>query len=178
MNLDSTPEKPADPLAAEAAAAVRRREITATHEAGHAVMALLLGRNVQRVSVEPNRSRLGACELKKDSSRASKDPLEADALILLAGMIAESRMTGHFNTSAARSDLNAVQKLAEYRGGGEKQVDRLFRRWMDKADHCLDQPHARFAIQAIAAQLMIHSKISGRSALHHFNEAGIQAKKS
>ncbi len=37
---------------------------TAYHEAGHAVIALTLGRNVQRVSILPNQLRLGQCELK------------------------------------------------------------------------------------------------------------------
>ncbi len=40
-------------------------EVTAYHEAGHAVVALALDRPVHRVSVLPNRERLGQCEFGK-----------------------------------------------------------------------------------------------------------------
>ncbi len=150
---------------------------TAYHEAGHAVMALLMGRNVHRVSVKPKQSRLGECELRKDKTRQTKDPIEADALIMLAGMVAESRFTGKYNAAAAQTDLQAVQKLAEFRGGGERQIAKLFRRWMDKAEHLLDQPPQRFAIDAITQQLIEREKISGRNALHHFKEAKLKAEK-
>ena len=44
---------------------------TAYHEAGHAVMAMILGRAVQKVTIVPGQShlgaqRLGACHLQKD----------------------------------------------------------------------------------------------------------------
>ena len=58
---------------------------TAYHEAGHAVIALMLGRSVHEVSILPGGKRLGYCEMRK-GGRAPKDALEADLLILLAGM--------------------------------------------------------------------------------------------
>ena len=46
---------------------------TAYHEAGHAVVSLILGRPVHRVSVLPNRERLGQCEFRKGVTRPSED---------------------------------------------------------------------------------------------------------
>src|SRR5436305_14588889 len=51
-------------------------EATAYHEAGHAVAALVLGRPIQRVSIQPDREHLGQCELGKGVFRPSEDWLE------------------------------------------------------------------------------------------------------
>ena len=71
-----------------------RDQATAYHEAGHAVVALALGRAVQRVSILPDRERLGQCEFKKGLFRPSEDWLEREILIALGGIAAEARHTG------------------------------------------------------------------------------------
>jgi hypothetical protein len=87
-----------DPTVLKAAAddqsdpASLRLAATAYHEAGHAVMALSLGRLIQKVTILPGKSqfgevRLGACEIRKGRSKASKDLLEDEALILLAAWL-------------------------------------------------------------------------------------------
>ena len=77
---------------------------TAYHEAGHAVMALVFDRPVQKVSILPDQRRLGHCELRKGVSRASQDRLEADILILLAGVVAEAIHSGSHNWTGAAMD--------------------------------------------------------------------------
>jgi ATP-dependent Zn protease len=84
---------------------------TAYHEAGHATVALALGRDIQRVSILPNQHWLGRCELKKGARRGSKDPREDDALILLGGLAAEAKFTSRYAWGAAAHDLRAVQSL-------------------------------------------------------------------
>ena len=74
-----------------------RKELTAYHEAGHAVMALLMGRSVQKVSIIPSQNRLGAVTIQKGRSKQVQDKLEAEMLILLAGMAAEGRISGQYN---------------------------------------------------------------------------------
>ena len=74
-------------------------EVTAFHEAGHAVVALALDRPVQKVSVIPGQELLGKCEFKKGVFRPSVDWLENEILIALAGLAAEARLTGTYDLS-------------------------------------------------------------------------------
>ena len=147
---------------------------TAYHEAGHAVLALSLGRPVQRVSILPNHLRLGQCEIQKGTFRPSKDVLETEILILLGGPAAEARVTGSFCYQGAAQDLRGVRKLVQRRAVGEKQIERLERRMLDKADHILRQPAIWLATQRIAAELLHRTTISGRAARHLFDEAASQ----
>jgi len=72
---------------------------TAYHEAGHAVMAVSLGRPIEKVTIAPSRSpigamttglRLGTCKIQKGRTKPTKDWLEDEVMILYAGMVAES----------------------------------------------------------------------------------------
>jgi ATP-dependent Zn protease len=66
------------------------RVMTAYHEAGHAVVAITVGRAIQKVSIIPNKTRLGACEIKKGRFQPSNDWLEDEVLILFGGVAAEA----------------------------------------------------------------------------------------
>ena len=149
---------------------------TAYHEAGHAVMALALGRDVQRVSIQDNHLRLGHCEIKKGSSRPIKDAVETQLLILLGGLTAESRQMGDYDSGGASQDLRGVRSLAQLRAGGQRQVERLERRMLDKAEYILDQPGVWQAAQRIAEELLLHTTISGRAARQIFDQVVAQAK--
>ena len=48
-------------------------QATAYHEAGHAVVALILGRPVKRVSILPKHERLGTCEFGKSEVGPTED---------------------------------------------------------------------------------------------------------
>lgn len=143
---------------------------TAYHEAGHAVVALALGRPVQRVSIEPNQLRLGVCEIRKGTFRPSKDWLETEVLILLGGLAAEARRSGNYDWQAASQDLRSVRMLTKQRGGSPSQVEKLERRMLDKTEHLLDQPGCWSAVESIAAELLKTTVISGRAARHLFDE--------
>src|SRR4051794_35860936 len=128
-------------------------ESTAYHEAGHAVVALALGRPVNRVSVQPNRDRLGWCEFHKGVFRPSEDWLEREVLIALGGPAAEARHTGAYAWNSAAHDLRYVRSLTTQRAGGRK-VERLMRRMLAKAEHLLaDDGHWR-AVELIVADLL------------------------
>src|SRR5689334_22978050 len=109
---------------------------TAYHEAGHAVVALALGRPVRRVSVLPDRRFLGLCEFGKGVFRPSEDWLEREILIALGGLAAEARHTGDYAWDEADRDLQFVRELAVQRAG-ERQAERLERRMLSKAEHLL-----------------------------------------
>lgn len=149
---------------------------TAYHEAGHAVLALALGRPVSKVSVLPNHLRLGQCDIQKGSFRPSKDLLETEILILLGGPAAEARFTGRYCWEGASQDLRGVRALVQRRAAGQRQAERLERRMLDKAEHILDQPPVWLAVERIAAELLRCSTISGRAARHLFDEAAAKAK--
>ncbi|QDV70662.1 ATP-dependent zinc metalloprotease FtsH [Rosistilla carotiformis] len=166
-------EPAADPAARQAAI-----ELTATayHEAGHAVMAISLGRPIQKVTIAPGPLqtggyRLGVCELRKGRGRASQDVIEDEALILLAGMVAEARFTGRYCPRGAAADLRTVERVLEGRAKTQRQLERLQRRLLDKTEHLLsDEAHA-VAIERIAKELIEKTTISGRAVRHLFEQA-------
>lgn len=149
---------------------------TAYHEAGHAVLALALGRPVTKVSVLANHLRLGQCDIQKGSFRPSKDLLETQILILLGGPAAEARHTGRYCWEGAAQDLRGVRSLSQRRASGPRQVERLERRMLDKAEHILGQPAVWLAVERIAAELLRCATISGRAARHLFDEAVARAE--
>jgi ATP-dependent Zn protease len=150
---------------------------TAYHEAGHAVLAMALGRAVQRVSIEPNQLRLGMCELKKGKARGSEDAVETEILYLLGGLAAEARHTGEYCHEGAAQDLRMVRSLTRMRAASDKQIERLERRMLDKTEHLLNQRSNWLAVTLIAAELLRTPTISGRAARHFFEQAARQAEK-
>lgn len=149
---------------------------TAYHEAGHAVMALTLGRPIQKVTISPAQLqtggiRLGVCRIQKRRFNASKDCLEDDVLILFAGMVAESHFTAQYCRHGAAQDLRAAKRLLANRATNERQLERLESRLLDKAAHLLgDEGHAK-AIALIAQELLQKETISGRAVRHLFQQA-------
>ena len=143
-------------------------EATAYHEAGHAVVALALGRPVHQVSVLPGRERLGQCAFGKAVFRPSEDWLEREALIALGGIAAEARHTGAYAWDQASRDRQYFRRLAVQRAG-ERQAERLERRLLTKAEHLLDRQGHWRAVELIAAELLCRGEISGRAARHLFD---------
>ena len=150
----------------------------AYHEAGHAVVALAMGRPVHRVSVQPSGQWLGRCEFQKGTIRRAHDPIEAEILIMLGGLAAEARHSGEYAWDGAERDLWAVRSLTERRATGERQVERLERRMLDKVEHLLDRPGMWPAVEKIAEDLIKHTAISGRAARHIYDEAIAKAQAS
>lgn len=155
---------------------------TAYHEAGHAVMAISLGRQIQKATISPaqmtaNSKRLGAVKMQKGRSKSTSDALEDEVLILFAGMVAESQRTGKYCERGAASDLRAVGRILETRARTEKQFEKLYRRLLEKTEHILgDEVHGK-AIQWVAEALIEKQSISGRLVKHFLNQAQSQTRK-
>src|SRR5262245_31573474 len=145
-------------------------EATAYHEAGHAVAALVLDRPVVKVSIQPDRDKLGICAFGKAVFRPSEDWLEKEVLIALAGLAAEARHTGEYDRAAAGRDLLYARRLSLQRAGNERQAERLEKRLLSKAEHLLDRPGHWRAVERIAAELLEVREMSGRQARHLFEE--------
>ena len=142
---------------------------TAYHESGHAVVALILERPVHRVSVLPNRDRLGQCEFGKARFWPSEDWIEREILISLAGLAAEAKHTGTYGWEEADRDLRYVRKLVLSRTS-ERAAERYERRLLAKVEYLLgDEGHWR-AVELIAAELLKQGVISGRLARHLFEK--------
>ncbi|PHQ34025.1 cell division protein FtsH [Rhodopirellula bahusiensis] len=149
---------------------------TAYHEAGHAVMALAVGRSIQKVTIAPGKlqfggSRLGTCEIKKGRSKGSKDQLEDDVLVLLAGMVSESRFTGVYCPAGASQDLREVSARLCTRAASQRQHETLLKRMLSKTEHLLNDEANLDAIRAITKELLDKTTISGRAVKHHFEMA-------
>jgi len=144
--------------------------ITAYHEAGHAVVALCLGRPVHRVSVLPNRDRLGQCEFGKGRFKPTEDALERECLIALAGLAAEARHTGKYQLEGANQDLRYVRRLVLERKS-ERAAPRYEERLLSKVEAMLGDDETWRAVELIAAELLKHGVISGRAARHLFELA-------
>jgi ATP-dependent Zn protease len=142
-------------------------EATAYHEAGHAVVALALGRPIHRVSVLPDGQFLGLCQFGKGVFRPSEDWLEREILIALGGVAAEAIHTDNYAWDGAARDLLYVRGLAAQRAG-ERQAERLERRMLAKTEHLLAQKGHWRAVELIAAELLRRGVISGRAARHLF----------
>jgi hypothetical protein len=137
---------------------------TAYHEAGHAVMALALGRPVGDVSAVPDRDYLGTCELRKPPGRGPADWFEQEILIALAGLAAEAIHTGDYAWSAAERDFRYVRSLTLKRTGNERRAERLERRLLAKAEHLLAKGGHWRSVERIARELLRCGSISGRAA--------------
>lgn len=144
-------------------------EATAYHEAGHAVLALALGRQVHAVDILPNGERLGVCEFRKAAFRPSEDWIEREILIALGGIAAEARHTGVHAWEAAGRDWQYVRDLVVERAG-ERRAERLAHRLLSKAEHLLAKEGHWRAVEQIAAALLKNGMISGRAARHLFEQ--------
>ena len=143
--------------------------VTAYHEAGHAVIALCLDRPVHRVSVLPNRERLGQCEFGKGRFKPREDALEREILIALAGLAAEARHTGTYQMEEADRDLRYVRRLALERKSA-RAAPRYEERMLSKVEAMLADDATWRAVERIAAELLKHGVISGRAARHLFEQ--------
>ena len=157
------------------------RIATAYHESGHAVVAISLGRQIKKATV--NRAnlptggvRLGAVMFEKGRSKPTGDWLEDEVMILLAGMVAESRFTGRYCDQGASVDLRAVDRLLDSRVRTERQMDKLRQRLINKTEHLLNEPAHATAVEVVAKELLLKGEVSGRLVRHHLNQAIAQQK--
>jgi len=144
---------------------------TAYHEAGHAVAALSLGRSIEKVTIERNSLRLGSVQFGNRRKGRRQDAFETDAMILLAGIVSEARVTGRLNWAGAGQDMLNLHRMIAARVATETAADRLQRRLFDKTQHWLDHEDIWAAVEQIAQQLLQHRSISGRSARHLYEQA-------
>lgn len=92
------------------------REVVATHEAGHAVMALLLGQKVSRASIRSTTSGVGGAVFHEDtdSQFVTKKEMEDRVMVCYAGRIAEDIAFSSVTTGASNDIEQATATLYNY----------------------------------------------------------------
>lgn len=143
---------------------------TAYHEAGHAVVAVLLGKAVHRVSVVPKWTWAGKCEFGPGQHKRAESWIEREVLVSLAGLAAEARHTGSYDRVGAARDLLFVRQTLRHRTTS-RGWERLERRMLSKVEAMLADDVAWNAVTRIAEALLQHGTISGRMVQHLVAEA-------
>jgi hypothetical protein len=146
-------------------------EATAYHEAGHAVAALALGRPVDRVSIRPDRDKVGVCAFRKPVFRPSEDWVEREMLIALAGIAAEARHTGEYAWDGADRDYRYAYELALDCAGARRQAERLVKRVLSKVEHLLSREVNWRTVTRVVEELLRRREISGRAARSLFEQS-------
>ncbi len=171
----STAEKISPELVTETAIPVAKiasdPKRTAVHEAGHAVVAFVLGRAVEDVSIRPRGRFAGLCRFQKGKGKPTDDFVDREMQISLAGVAAEMRLLGRADAQGAQSDLWRAMDLATVRSGSKDRAERLVKRSLNKVLLLLDQPGRWPAVLVIMEELIAKETISGRAVRHIVLEA-------
>ncbi|MCW2282583.1 hypothetical protein M2323_000344 [Rhodoblastus acidophilus] len=164
------------------------RRVTAIHEAGHAVVGVVVGRRIEAVSILSKGSTAGATSMRRAGSCfLPMDDIEKEVTVLLAGRAAEMVVLGRASGSA-ESDIREATSLVAaahgsfglgddllYRGSREKATelitfDPAFRRLVSEhlgrlMDATLDIVRRdRAAVEAIADALVERGYVEGDDA--------------
>lgn len=146
-------------------------EITAWHEAGHAFVAVLLGGQIDSVSVDPDRddgpNRFGDTSIRWDTARFSRDQLcENAVLCALAGPVAEMIHCGDAFHPATVAEWSLDWQLAWRASSESVQPDRQMQYLEDLTIrlHRILSGDAHWAtIGAIVDHLLAYGSLEGET---------------
>ncbi len=151
-------------------------EVTAWHEAGHAMMAVLCGGEIERVTVEPpyddGPARFGDT-VTRWRGLSNRQLVEAEIRVSLAGPIAEMIYRGE---SAAlelvpewAADWNAAHEAAISICNKQPAARRLLQSVVDEINQLMDSANAWAAVSAIADDLLAHETLDHEQVAYHVN---------
>ena len=149
----------------------KRREAIAYHEAGHAVMSIVVRQAFRYVTIVSSEDSLGHVQhtdwgenFQPDiemNSRIQRQ-IENSVLTLLAGRVAEKRLTGRWNHVGASYDLHQAVKLAGYVWGDDTVLPSYMSFMHARAQSLVANERNWVAIQAVATALLVQPKIGSR----------------
>lgn len=140
---------------------------TAYHEAGHAVVAEVLGRRVKFVEIDSGGGLMRTQSLPKFDLRRSPRSLgerwerEREAIIYFAGLIAEEGLTGKRTLSGVGNDFDAVERILRHRHAREAEVT-AYGRWLYERSVSILQKNWA-AVERLAEALATVRKINGKT---------------
>jgi hypothetical protein len=156
----------------------RKIEMTAIHEAGHAVMCFVFRIGFNYVSIVPDEDWLGVVRHPKGVYGKNFDPdlslppvtidkIERHARVYFAGQIAEEMFFGKLSRSdrehSSHDNYRAVN-LASYVAGGGKVLQKYMDYLYASAEQWLSNPMHRYAIKVLADELLMQKKIGSKKA--------------
>jgi ATP-dependent Zn protease len=152
---------------------ISRKRKTAFHEAGHAVAAYLLRKKFRYVTIRPNEVFDGYVRHEKPRDpledglgelRNKRSSRERDILTSLAGGVATFIVTGKHERTGSYGDLQHALDLAEDICGSREECD-AYIHWLSiRCEGMLRSPANRFALEALAGELLRQEKVSYRRA--------------
>ena len=150
-------------------------EITAFHEAGHALMAILLGHPVQKISIGCAYQLDAYCQLDPMVSEKIRSHLETRikhmVLVAMSGIAAEVLTFGQFDVSGASDDLLKARGLASCMNRDERHIDSYLNRCETQALFQLSQYWDPLCM--IANCLLKYGEMDGREATRIVRTCGV-----
>jgi ATP-dependent Zn protease len=165
---------------------LKREEITAYHEAAHAIVCSLMRRKFCYVTIRPDITEIPSdtklghvkfCgllfkddQLGKDISSKMRKRIEKEILCYLAGAVSEKIFNGRV-TTVSREDTAKAYDLAKYIVGGSKEVEPYVNSLYGKTDAYIDSLFAKTrelllshwkAVERLANDLLMHKTIDHR----------------
>lgn len=151
----------------------RELESTAYHEAGHAVIAMHFRRAIRYVTIEATDTSYG--HVLKTPMPPSFDPqneidartmrrIEAEILVSLAGLAAESRFTGRRNLRAASGDYRFAVEMAAYAYNFGPVAGKYVEFLEARAMQLMAGPAVWVKVEAMAKALLAHKRLDAKQA--------------
>jgi ATP-dependent Zn protease len=160
------------------ARAQREKEATAHHEAGHAILSIVLKRPLVRVSIRPDAEtfRFGICQGRpcvpawldweaEDQTPRARRWFERELVVLYAGQVAEAKFLGraHAPHGAGHDDGTAADFALKFCGQSEDEAS-AFLGWMyARARTLVNVEHHWHGVRRLAEALLEREELSGRS---------------
>ncbi|MBC5806179.1 MAG: hypothetical protein DLM53_08935 [Candidatus Eremiobacter antarcticus] len=147
---------------------------TAFHEAGHAVMAVLLKLPFRYVTIVPTAEFLGGCNFRTPSyaqklrlvaqnpNAWDRDRLENEILFYMAGAIAEKRISGRIEARGSSSDRHCASDLATaaLRYAAPEEVVAYLKYLSVRASNLVNSPEVWAQVVLIAQRLLKIKKLT------------------
>lgn len=149
----------------------------AYHKAGHAAVQHQLHRRFRSVSIEDTDNRMlgrAPCIAEAERFRPGLDIdtptrrqlIRGEITILLAGYLAEERLTGVLDDERAEGDMQRVRYLASYAAKDEPNEAAAFIEWLRcRTVNLLKRPTCWAHVVALANHLLTVPKLDHRAAL-------------
>lgn len=150
----------------------RTLESTAYHEAGHAAMQFMFELKIEKATIVSGDEYLGVVSgqvatedhsLDVDTSDEARQKAEKDAMVFLAGGIAQKRFDpkGYKHKSSERDIRFAMNVLSYFTGGVNEETEAYFRYLKIRTKNLVCGVYLWPVVQVIAKELLLRQTLTG-----------------